>query len=103
MAIQHAIQKEIGDGVILRYTCTVDGVATDPTTITARVQDPDGTVTVYVYLTNSELTKDSTGIFELAITLTKAGQWWIRFEGTGACIATTPDYIISVRDSIFIA
>lgn len=53
-------------------------VDTDPTTVTVRVMDPDGTVT-------TPAAQDDTGAgqFHVDVSLTKAGPWVVRFEGTG--------------------
>ena len=38
-----------GDTIRLSATFTVDGAATDPTTVTLRVKAPSGTVAAYTY------------------------------------------------------
>lgn len=58
------------------------GVATDPTTVTCHVKSPAGTTT-HVYGA-SAIVKDSTGVYHLDVSLTVSGQWWYRWEGTGA-------------------
>jgi len=66
---------------------TVAGVPIDPTTVTIKVRDPLGTETSYLY-GSSAVTKASTGIYQLLVSLTRAGLWYYRGDGTGACQAT---------------
>lgn len=62
-----------------------DGTLTDPTTITftVKLQDRDSTATAYVYGTDSEVTKASTGIYELSLTPGE-GTWHVHVQGTGS-------------------
>jgi len=83
---------DIGD----RIRCTVVfqtllSVDSDPTTITARLRKPDGTKTVYIYLTNAELVKDATGKYHFDVDITASGFWYYRFEGKGALVAAGED------------
>lgn len=61
---------------------------TDPTTITLLVVEPDGTRTSYTYA-GAAVTKHSTGVFYKDVPLTLAGEYLLRWEGTGAAAATT--------------
>lgn len=74
---------DIGDDVVLTLAFTVAGVATDPTTETCKVIDPNGTETVV------PLTKTGTGTFTGTFTPTIAGQHWCRGTGTGTAKAAT--------------
>lgn len=78
---------DIGDTVRITGTFTVAGVATDPTTIKAKVRLPSGAVTTYTYPTDAALVKDSTGVYHLDIPITTAGLYAYRWEGTGAAKA----------------
>ncbi len=81
-------------GDLWRPTATfaVGGTATDPTTITVRVKEPDGTVTVHGPVSGASgggsITRVSAGVFRIDVTLDDAGYWFARFEGTGAATAT---------------
>jgi hypothetical protein len=55
----------------------------DPTDVTLEVLDPSGTKTTYTY-GNSEVTKESLGVYTRAQTLDASGVWYYRFKGTGA-------------------
>jgi hypothetical protein len=73
-------------GDLVRVTATFTnsaGAATDPTAVTCRVKSPTAT-TVYVYGTDAALVKDATGVFHLDVSAATAGQWYYRWEGTGA-------------------
>ena len=59
------------------------GSVTDPTTITVYLRHPDKTETSYVYLTNGEVTKSSTGVFLFTYRVTKGGTYYGAFVGTG--------------------
>src|SRR4051794_15649354 len=74
---------DIGEVVRLGLTVKVAGVLTDPTTLTATVKDPSGTVTTYIYGTDSALVKISTGTFHLDVDATAAGTWNVRLASTG--------------------
>jgi hypothetical protein len=76
-------------GQKVRVTCQfkVGATLTDPTTVTCKVMDPSKTVTTYVYGTDEELVKSSTGIYYVDITTDESDEWNVRFEGTGTCVA----------------
>jgi hypothetical protein len=92
------VHKDIGSLVQPQATFVVAGVNTDPTNLTVKQQDADGLETtilnnVLVSTLNAGSTpvaKTATGIFKLnpGASLTKAGYWFWRFEGTGAATAT---------------
>lgn len=70
----------------------------DPTTVTLTVTDPGGVRTTYAYA-ESEVTKDSTGVYYRDIPLVLPGEWSIRWTGTGAVAATTRS-TIKVRNPV---
>lgn len=76
---------DIGDKVKLRveFTDVDTGDFVDPTTVTAKVKDPLGTVTLYI-VTGGQIVRDELGKFSLEIEPAKEGPWSYRFEGTGA-------------------
>jgi hypothetical protein len=55
----------------------------DPTTVSFKIKDPEGVVTTYIFGTDSELIKDSTGNYHIDISVNTPGQWYYRFESTG--------------------
>ena len=75
---------DIGDVVRCAGTVTANGTAIDPGTVTGRWQiDPGGSVTSYVYGTDPELVKASTGEYYFDLTIAAEGRYLYRIEGTG--------------------
>lgn len=70
---------------------SVDGVATDPTTITLRIEDPAGAESVYTYGA-AQVQRAGVGDYYKEITVTLAGLWAQRWEGTGAVAAVDESY-----------
>ena len=78
----------VGDSVTFTGTFRdAAGAVADPTTITLKVEAPDGTETTYTYALGT-VTKDSTGVYSKAVTLSSAGTWSYRFIGAGSVVAT---------------
>lgn len=76
--------SDVGDTVNVTVTIrdTSDTV-TDPTTLSVKVKPPGASATTYVYGTDSELTKTSTGIYVLAYPATVSGWHNVRAITTG--------------------
>ena len=75
-----------GTGVKCRelfYTTPDKTTLADPTTITFRFRDPDGNQTAWVYGTDSELVRSSTGDYYAIVPTDESGVWDYEFEGTG--------------------
>lgn len=81
-----------GNVVTLEADFTVDGVPTDPTSVTLRVKEPDGTITVWT-VTPGQVVNDpaAVGAFYADWTIDQEGLHEYRFEGTGAAVAASPD------------
>lgn len=77
----------------LSTTFKIGDVATDPTTVTFTLKG-NGESTTYVYGTDSELVKDSTGNYHVNYDFTESGYYQYSFIGTGDCAAVDADYII---------
>ena len=69
---------------------SMQGTPTDPSTITLKVRPPGGTQTYYTFA-GGQLIKDSTGVYRIDLTVTVAGAWTYRWEGSGAIVIATPD------------
>lgn len=67
----------------LTNTFSVNGTATDPTTISLTITDPAGTATTYTYAA-AQITRTSAGIYTKDIACTLAGTWLYLWVGTGA-------------------
>lgn len=72
--------------VKLKVTFTLGGVI-DPTTVTFKIIDPAGHTTTYVYGTDSQLVRDSEGVYYVIWTLSLSGGYDYEFIGTGVCAA----------------
>lgn len=71
-------QRAIVTGEIRRVS---DGALVDPVTLRVKVRNPRLEITTYVYGVDAEITRPSTGEYEISILLDKPGEWLIRFEG----------------------
>lgn len=79
---------DVGDVVRVAAAFLNDAsAAVDPTTITFILSDPLGVQTSFVYGTDSEVTKQSTGNYRFAYPVTDPGVHVVRCVGTGAAIA----------------
>lgn len=82
---------DVGDGVRLTNTFSIDGSGANPTTVTVTITDPDGNTyapsagsgTDGVYIVKLP---DSGGVVDEIGT---PGEWSYRWVGTGAVIAAT--------------
>lgn len=67
----------------LTNTFTVNGAATDPTTVSLDVTTPSGVTTTYTYAA-SQITKSGTGVYTKDIACSEDGIWQYVWTGTGA-------------------
>ncbi len=74
----------IGTGVTStqRFTNSA-GTLTDPTTVSVTIREPDGTKTTYVYVTDPEVVKDSTGVYHISFVPDQIGSHGVYWLGTG--------------------
>lgn len=75
-----------GSTVRVQATFAVAGVNTDPTTVTLKVKDTDGTTTTYTYALG-QVTKSATGVYYKDIvpaSVAVVAEWSYRWKGTGA-------------------
>lgn len=72
----------------------VSAVDTDPTGITFKIELPDETQVTYVYGTDAQLVKDSTGKYHVDYLLSLSGSYTYRFAGVGACQAAMEGSIL---------
>ena len=84
------------DLVRLSATFTVASVATDPTAISLKVQDPSGNETTYTYAL-AQVTKDGTGLYHYDLTIDETGYWYYRWEGTGAVVSAAEAHLLVRR------
>lgn len=75
---------DIADAQDLKVTFTdVNGDVADPTAVTFKMREPDGTETNYTYGTDLELEKSSTGVYFVTWGFRVPGRHIHRFAGTG--------------------
>jgi hypothetical protein len=88
---------DLGDEVRLSAEFkTSAGVATDPGGVTLKFRYPGGPVTTYVYGTDNELVRDSSGNYHADIFMAAVGRWHYRFEGTGTSRAAAEhEFVVS--------
>ena len=79
------------------------GSETDPSAISFKMLEPDGTVTTYVYSVDAELVKSSTGVYYVDYDPDQAGRHLYRFIGTGTVAQTVESEFWVRRDGTNIA
>jgi hypothetical protein len=80
-----------GQAVHVSCTFTVNGVATDPTTITLKIKNPVGTIILYTYAL-AEVIKSATGNYYKDLGTDMDGRWIYVWVGTGTCEAVDEGY-----------
>lgn len=82
-------------------TLIVGTTPADPTTVTFRVRLPDDTLQTFVYGVDMNVTKLSTGIYELAYGIPpQPGEYYYDCVGTGAVEATLPGDFYVIGSSV---
>ena len=88
-------------GDLCRLTTTftnIAGTPTDPTGITFSIRKPDGAVTTYVYLTDAQLVRSTTGVYYVDFTITLPGRHVYRWSATGALVTAETDEFYARRN-----
>jgi len=81
----------------LTFRFKVNGVLTDPTTVTVRELAPgDTTPTDYAY-PSAQVQKSAVGVYTYSPELSEEGTWWFQGVGTGTCQAKRPVDIVAQR------
>jgi hypothetical protein len=89
-----------GNLVRVQVTFTdITGVVTDPTVVTAKIENPSKVITTYVYLATADIVRVSTGVYYIEVDLNQGGIWFYRFEGTGALKAASQDSLKCVAET----
>lgn len=74
-----------------------DGNDIDPTGLTFKLMSPTGTLTTYVYGTDAEVVKLSTGDYYVDVTPDESGRWRWRWVSTGSGRASVTEGSIVVQ------
>lgn len=86
-------QDAAGDDIAtLQMTFRINGVATDPGTAACVITDPDGLAVTHTFAgaAPADITKVSTGLYQLLVPSTKVGLWAYVWIGTGAASDIQP-------------
>ena len=59
------------------------GTLADPTTVTLKVTPPFAVTVAYTWA-GAQVIRDSLGVFHYDLSVAEAGQWFFRWEATGA-------------------
>lgn len=73
------------------FTQVSDETAIDPSVVKLSFITPAGVTTTYVYGTDDEIVKSSTGNYYADISLTEKGTWYYRWFSTGTGQAATEE------------
>lgn len=92
------MSRIVGGSTDVSVAFKVSSALTDPSTVTLWIKSPNGTETALVYGTDDEVERVSAGVYTSHVSLTAAGRWVFRYEGTGACEAAD-ETLITVRAS----
>lgn len=76
-------EYQLGDVIKLSANFQNNSVDVDPSAVTLKVKSPVGTISSYVYGTDSELVKDSVGDYSLNYTPSLEGRYAFRWVSTG--------------------
>lgn len=89
---------DLGDLVRCQGTFkNIAGASVDPATVSFKAKDPVGTVITYVFGTDAQLVRDSSGLFHVDVDANKPGTWFYRFFSTGSSQAASEGQFVVQR------
>jgi hypothetical protein len=91
---------DIGDAIRCSVEFKANSVLTDPSVVTFKLKNPAGTETTYVYGTDAQLVRDSTGAYHVDVDISSAGIYYYRFVGSGTLKAASESKF-SIKPSEF--
>ena len=77
------------------------GAPIDPTGVNVSIREPGGTVTIYVYGTDSEVVKDSAGNYHIDVNANAPGRWYYRWWSTGTGQAADENWFQVMRPQAY--
>lgn len=78
-----------------------NGAAANPTTVTCKVEKPDGTETTYTSVSTPAIANPTTGTYTLLIVADQSGMWSYRWEGTTGTTVAVDEQQFAVNGSVF--
>jgi len=83
ITVASGIQRDQTKKIAVEFRNASNALA-DPTTVTFSFRNPTtGITTTYTYPTDTQLVKDSTGMYHVNLTLSATGTWHTRWKGAG--------------------
>lgn len=79
-----------------------DGEPVDPDTVTLKLKSPRHVITTYVFGTDAELERESTGVYTINVVPNRAGRWSFRWETTGSGTSIVQEDSFIVMASPFV-
>lgn len=79
--------NKLGSTVTIYGTLLVNDVPTDPNTLRLEIVDPVGSTTSYIYTSDPEIVRVSTGQFSFDLALTQRGTWSYRWYSNSSLTA----------------
>ena len=79
--------NKLGSTVTIYGTLLVNDVPTDPNTLRLEIVDPVGSTTSYIYTSDPEIVRISTGQFSFDLGLTQRGTWSYRWYSNSSLTA----------------
>lgn len=85
---------DVGDAVRVSCSFKLVGTLFDPTETKVKFKNPEtGEVATRTYQGaqpgDTDLKRDSAGLYHLDIDVTSGGRWWVRWEGSGPSQSAT--------------
>lgn len=75
---------DVGDLLPITITFTTStGQAVNPSTVSFQYSKPDGTEVTKTYPGDTEITRTSTGVYTMSLSIDTAGPWYYRWFSTG--------------------
>lgn len=90
---------DVGDSVrstVTFSTTAVPPVNTDPTVVTVTVDPPGTGLATHAYGVDINVVRTAVGVYHFDIPLTVAGRWNVRWNGSGAIVASdTVNFLVA--------
>lgn len=91
-------------GQSVRLTCAFTdaaGASANPTTVTCKVEKPDGTETTYTSASTPAVANTATGTYQLVLSANQSGMWSYRWEGVTGTTTPVDEGTLTILKSVF--